>query len=355
MNSLAESVHRLLSDQIDDLGLSHLYTVQQHSIAGLNGSEFVFAGLKNNVAKLKSYEGLDIAWCEEAQTISKNSWNTLTPTIRKPGSQIICSFNPILDTDFIYEFFVKRPPANARVVRMNYTENPWFGEPLLTEMQQMAITDPDGHQNVWLGYPRQVLDGAIYANEIRAATAANRITDVPMVPGVPVETFWDLGFADSTAIWFAQRVGMEYRVIDYLQGSQHPLGYYIEQLQARGYPYSKHWLPHDAQAKQLGTGRSIEELMRAMGLPVQIVPRLSVADGINALRTLFPVIWWDQAKCADGLNCLRRYRYDKDPDTGQLSRNPLHDDASHGADAARYMAVAVRQPAQFVYIPRNRI
>jgi phage terminase large subunit len=117
----------------------------------------------------------------------------------------------------------------------------------------------------------------------------------------------------------------------------------MQALQRRPYTYHTMWLPHDAQAKSLGTGRSIEEMARAAGWRVRIVPRLSVHDGINALRTLFPTVWFDRDKCADGVQALRHYRFDVDANTGQFSRNPLHDNASHGADAARYIAVAMQE------------
>ena len=112
-------------------------------------------------------------------------------------------------------------------------------------------------------------------------------------------------------------------------------------------------MPHDARAKQLGTGRSVEELMRAAGRTVQIVPMLSVQDGINAARTVFGNCWFDAERCADGMNALRRYRYEVDPATGMFSRVPVHDDASHGADAFRYLAVGLKTgPAKATVPPR---
>lgn len=341
-NSIAESVHKLLTNQIDDLGLTGFYDPQKNTIIGQNGSEFIFAGLKTNANKVKSYEGISLVWVEEAQTISKASWEILTPTIRLPGSQIICSFNPVLEEDFIYQFFIKDPPRNALVVEMNYKDNPWFGEPLLTEMNEMREKDPDAFLNVWEGYPRRTLDGAVYAKELREATEDGRITRVPYDPTKPVDTFFDLGWADQTCIWFAQTVGFEYRIIDFHTECQQSINHYLAILQSKGYIYGRDFLPHDAQAKQLGSGKSIEEIMRAAGRRVHIVPRLSVEDGINAVRTIFPNCWFDEQKCADGLQSLRRYRYEVDEDTGSFKRKPLHDQHSHASDALRYMAVSLK-------------
>lgn len=339
--SIADSVHKLLSDQIEALDLGGFFEVQRQSITGVNGSEFIFAGLKNNIGSIRSKEGIDICWVEEAQMVSKSSWDTLVPTIRKAGSEIIVTLNPELDTDVTWQRFVANPPAGAVVRKIGWRENPWFPAVLDQERRALEARDPDSALVVWEGHTRQVLDGAVYANEIRAATKDGRMGRVPYDQAKPVQTFWDLGWADSTSIWFAQIIGFETRVIDHYSNRQQALGHYLQVLQGRGYVLGKCWLPHDARAKQLGTGRSIEEQMRAAGRDVQIVPMLSVADGINAARTLFGNCWFDAERCVDGLNSLRRYRYEVG-EGGGFSRTPLHDEASHDADGFRMMAVALQ-------------
>jgi phage terminase large subunit len=342
--SIADSVHHLLESQIPLVGLEGFYEVQKASILGKNGTEFIFSGLRDT-ANLKSYEAVDVCWVEEAANVSKRSWDILIPTIRKEGSEIWISFNPELDTDETYKRFVLNPPPNAKVVKVNYTDNPWFntpGNPLRAEMEYLKKRDFDSYLTVWEGHCRQVLDGAIYANEIREATKGGRICRVPYDPSKRVHTFWDLGWADFLSIWFVQSIAFEYRVIDFHQDQFKALDHYLRMLQDKRYVYGTHWLPHDAKQHDLGSGRSIEELMRAAGCKVNIVPRLSPTDGINAARTIFPQCYFDEEKTVDGLNALRRYRYDVDQN-GQFSRIPAHDDASHGADAFRYLAVAVKQ------------
>jgi phage terminase large subunit len=167
---------------------------------------------------------------------------------------------------------------------------------------------------------------------------------VPYDATKPVYTFWDLGFGDATSIWFAQSIGFEFRCIDYYQSSGKNLPHYLAVLQSRGYVYDTDWLPHDAQAHELGSGRSIEELMRAAGRKVGIVKKLSVADGINAARTIFPQCYFDREKCADGLQGLRHYQWGEPSAAGVPRREPLHDWASHPADAFRYLAVTIREP-----------
>ena len=342
--SITDSVHRLLADQVAAMGLGEFYEVQQTTIKGANGTLIFFAGLRHNINNIKSIEGADRVWIEEAQTVSKHSWETLIPTIRKDGSEIWVSFNPELDTDETYKRFVASPPPGAQVVKIGWQDNPWFPEVLRDEMEHLRATDPDAYLTIWEGNCRQTLDGAIFAREIREATEAGRLCGrVPVEPSKPVHTFWDLGRADKTSIWFAQQVGFEYRVVDFYENRGHALNHYMKALQAKSYVYGEHWLPHDADNELLASERTIAQQMRAAGFAVRIVPKVSVAEGINAARTLFPNVWFDADLCADGLNHLRRYRYDVDPDTGQFSKQPLHDDASHAADAFRYLAVAIQE------------
>lgn len=343
MNSIRESVHQLLSDRIHALGLADQFVIGTTSIRHDNGSEFVFAGLKHNVSQVRSLEGVNVAWVEEAANISHTSWEVLIPTIRLDGSEIWISFNPVLETDSTYERFVKNPQPNSLLKHVTYRDNPWFPVELQREAAALRARDPDAYQHVYLGECRYTLDGAIYANELRDTQEQGRIGNVPYDPTRPVSVYFDLGWSDQTAVWFAQHIAGEIRLIDFLQDTQRPFNDYLRELQGRGYDYATLWLPHDAQAKSLGTGRSIEEIARNAGWRVRIVPRLSVADGINATRTLFPNMWFDKERCADGLSALRYYRYEVDPNSGQFSRNPLHDQASNGADAIRYVAVAMKE------------
>lgn len=337
--SIKDSVHRLLSDIIIKHKLTSFFTIQQASIKGANGSEFFFEGLRHNTAQIKSYEGVDRVWVEEAVVVSKASWDYLIPTIRKDGSEIWLTFNPELETDETYQRFVVHPPEGAVVIKVNWTDNIWFPEVLRQEMTELKKRDELSYLTIWEGHCRTIIEGAIYAAELTDADKAGRITSVPHDTTKTVHTFWDLGWADNTSIWFVQRVGFEYRVIDYYQSCRQPIQHYIQTCQTRPYTYGTDYLPHDARAKQLGTGKSIEEVMQALGRSVEIVPSLSVLDGINAARMVFPICYFDKVKCADGLQALRRYRYDVD-DLGRPSRNPLHDENSHASDAFRYFATA---------------
>lgn len=343
--SLKDSVHKLLCDQVVALGLETFYDITQATIKGKNGSEINFVGLKNNVANVKSYEGVDICWVEEAQTVSRLSWNTLIPTIRKEKSEIWISFNPELETDETYQRFVIHAPENAIVQKINWSDNPWFPETLRDEKDALKSRDMAAYNVVWEGMCRLTVDGAIFAREMQMAELEGRITRVGYDASKPVHAIFDLGWSDATAIWFLQFVGMETRLIRYVEGNQQTMSDYLAKMQTYGYIYDTLWLPHDAENKTLAAnGRSIEEIVRAAGYKTRIIPRTAVADSINAARTIFRNCYFDRENCHEGLQCLRHYRYEVDPETGQFSKNPLHDNYSHGADAFRMIGLMVSEP-----------
>lgn len=187
--------------------------------------------------------------------------------------------------------------------------------------------------------------GAYYGRDMNAAEVSGRITGVPYDRAVPVWTAWDLGIDDSTAIWFAQFVGREIHLIDYLEASGEALDYYAKEIGDRGYNYAGHLLPHDAQAKELGTGRTRVETLKSMGLTkVTVVPAQSVEDGINAVRLLLPRCWFDKLKTKRGIECLRNYQREFDDKTKAFRMKPLHNWASHGSDAFRYLAMGMPKP-----------
>lgn len=353
MKSIAESVHELLELQIGRLDLKPWFRIEKAHIYGPHGSEFAFTGLRD-AHNLKSFEDFDCAWIEEGANVSKRSFDMLFPTIRKEGSQIIVSFNPELDTDECYKRFVLKPPPGARVVKTSWRDNKWLSDRLLTQIHHMRDTAPDDFLNIYEGHPKVVLDGAIYAHELRTATAAGRIRSVPYDPALPVHTFWDLGIADQTSIWFVQSGLFEYRFIDFLQDRNRALPWYLAELQKKGYVYGWHHLPHDGKRRDLGTGKSIEHHMHAAGFKTKIVPDIGLANGLNAARLLFQKAYFDEVQCADGLNALRRYRWQKNPDTGIYSSQPLHDDNSNGADAYRMAAVGLTQPQREKAVQRQR-
>ena len=341
--SIQESVHRLLKDQIELLGLQSQFEVQETRILGKNGSDFAFAGIRQQgITNLKSFEGTDIVWVEEAQVVSKKSWDVLIPTIRKPGSEIWITFNPELDTDETYERFVLSPPDNALVIACNWSDNPWFPQELETERLQWKRRDPVGYETVWEGKCRPAVEGAIYANEIDQLLRDNRLRNVPYDPMLKVHTVWDLGWNDSMSIILAQRSASEMRIIGYIEDSHRTLDSYVAQLKDMRLTWGSDYIPHDGRTKDFKSGKSTEEILRALGRDPVVLSRDDVEEGIRLARMLFPRCYIDQDKAKPLVNALKRYRRQVNQTTNEPGA-PLHDENSHAADCFRYLAMAAEQ------------
>jgi phage terminase large subunit len=342
--TIADSVHRLLADQITELGLDSFYQVLEGEIRGRNGSLFLFAGLRQqDVHKIKSFEGVDICWAEEAHVITKRSWDILIPTIRKDGSEIWITFNPELDSDETFKRFVESPPPDSVVLPVNWRDNPWFPQTLEQErlLSKRRDTEED-YENIWEGKPRTTVAGAIYRNEILKLIEDRRIRPVPYDPMLKVHTVWDLGWNDQTSIIMVQRLRGEARVIDYIEDSHRTLSDYVAELERRKYRWGTDYLPHDAAAKDVKGGRSAEEIIRDLGRSPMIVPEVGVEHGIKLARLVFPRCYFDEDKTKRLVDCLKRYRRQIHLTTDEPMK-PLHDEYSHGADAFRYMSVVIEQ------------
>jgi hypothetical protein len=183
--------------------------------------------------------------------------------------------------------------------------------------------------------------GAYYGREMQAAENDKRIGRVPWNPALPVHTGWDLGIGDSTAIWFAQVAGREIHVIEYLENSGVGLDWYAKELDRRPYKYGEHILPHDAEVKELGSGKSRVETLASLGIHrVRVMPARRKEDSINGVRLFIPRCWFDADKCERGINALRNYRKEWDDKRKVFHDRPLHDWASHGSDAFAELAAA---------------
>ena len=186
------------------------------------------------------------------------------------------------------------------------------------------------------------LQGSYYANQLRDAEKEGRICTIPHEKNLQVNTYWDLGVGDATAIWFMQQVGKELRFIDYYEMSGEGLPYYVKYLKSKPYNYGRHYAPHDIRVRELGSGRSREETARSLGLPFQVISKIAIDDGIHALRLIFNRLWFDKTKCKDGLNALRQYHKEFDDKRGEFKSKPFHDWSSHASDALRGFAVGHR-------------
>lgn len=187
--------------------------------------------------------------------------------------------------------------------------------------------------------------GAYFSSLMGEADKSGRITSVPCDPSLPVHTAWDLGMSDSTAIWFVQaRPGGTFAVVDYYEACGEGLDHYARVLDEKGYTYGDHIAPHDIRVRELGTGKSRLETARGLGIRFTVAPNIPVQDGINAIRTMLPLCWFDAEQCSSGLESLRHYRREFNERMNDFSARPKHDWTSHAVDAFRYFAVGFRSP-----------
>ena len=339
--SIKQSVHTLLKDQIQALGLGQFYEVVETAIRGINGTEFSFAGLATNtVESIKSYEGVDIVWIEEAQTVSKRSYDILIPTIRKPGSEIWVTFNPYMDTDDTYRRFIINKPNDAVVVKMNYNDNPWFPDVLERERARCKANNPEDYDNIWEGATKAAADGAIYHKEVRQAQEEGRITRVAPDRLLKTHIVMDLGWNDSMSIILCQRNLTEIRIIDYIEDDHRTLDSYSDQLKQLGHNWGTMYLPHDARHRDFKHGISSEEIMQRLGWDTEIVPKSDIETGIKLARMTFDRAYFDSVKAERLIECLKNYRRGINQTTNEPGA-PLHDEYSHGADAWRYLCAVV--------------
>lgn len=396
--SIRDSVHSTLKQWIgklefdDGTPYSDFYVAKETYIRGKNGTEFIFSGL-SNIDSLKSISQVRRCWVEEGQTVRKSSWEKLIPSIRwedrergfhyaygsdgeiitVPGlvSEIVVSYNPELPTDETYMRFHVNPPKSACVIQMNWRDNPWFPEVLRVEMEDLKEKNHNDYMHVYEGEPRTTVSGAIYGKEMKMATEEGRIGAVPYNRAKPVDTVWDLGFGDKTAIWFCQIYGNWYNFIDYIEGEGQIMADYLIQLQDKKYVYGTDYLPFDALdtiihrkfagniqtsiASYQGKQKSIEQIMRDAGRNVRLVPKVPIADRINAGRTIFPQCRIDADKCADGIQALRHFQWSPiNEKTGVSgSREPLHNWASHAAEAWTRAGQVLEMPVKDMPIPAS--
>jgi phage terminase large subunit len=339
--SIADSVHQLLKDLISQMGLESFYDVQQNYIRGTNGTQISFHGLSGQTAgSIKSYEGTTICWVEEAQTISKRSWDLLEPTIRAPGSELWISFNPDMDTDETYKRFVTNTPPNSIVTMMNWMDNPWRSTVLDAAREEMERNAPEDYAHIYMGQCRPAVEGAIYYNEVSKLRSSGRLCNVPYDPMLKVHVITDLGYNDFMALLLVQRLGSEIRIIRYIEDRMRFIPSYHQELADLKLNYGKLYLPHDGRAKHV-TGSSAEEQFRQLGWDVEIVEDIGIEQGIRKTREVFPRFLIDKTNAGELVNRLGRYRRRVNSE-GQAS-TPVHDDHSNGADGTRYLAVVADQ------------
>jgi len=325
--------------------LDKYYECGERYIRSRDGNiHYVFVGLRKSLDAIKSKARILLAWVDEAENVSDMAWQKLIPTVREQESEIWVTWNPESKYSATHQRFRENPPAGAKIVSLNWSDNNWFPKVLSDERLHDKETRPDFYDHIWEGDFLTFSEGAYYSAEMREAKAEGRIREVKYNPAKGVITAWDLGIGDSTSIWFAQFIGTEVHLIDYYEASGVGLDHYAKVLQDKGYVYDQHILPHDVRVKELGSGMSRLEVLADLGIrQVDIAPQLAIDDGIQAVRSMLTRCWFDEVKSEKGIDCLVNYSRDWDENGKTWRLRPRHDWASHGADAFRYLAIGYRE------------
>ncbi|WP_315809447.1 PBSX family phage terminase large subunit [Pseudomonas sp. C9-3] len=361
MNSIKESSFAEIKEAItDNPELAPVFDLGENYIStkGLPGRvDFIFRGLSANLDSIKSTARILICWVDEAESVTDDAYMKLEPTLRAEdegwNAELWVTWNPEARNSPTDKRYRQSKDPRIKVVALNWRDNPWFPAKLNRQRLRDQVERPDEYGWIWEGEYRGIVRGAVYGEELKRLDASDRVTNVPYDRTKPVHLFWDLGRADKTAIWFVQVVPFGFAVIDYYERSGKALDHFIQLLQSRGYVYGNCWLPHDAENELLASRLTVAQQMRDAGFKVRIVKKIRVNEGINAARQVLDRCWFDRTRCdresdrpedgGSGLAALRSYRYEYDEEKKEFKREPLHDWASHGADAFRYLAIAQTQ------------
>lgn len=349
---LAQSSKLLIESKLVDFGIGEAdgFKVYRDVIRTPGDGLLIFKGMQDYTAdSIKSLEGFKRSWWEEAQSATRTSIRLLRPTMRATGSQMWWSWNARRKSDPV-DVMLRGPekPTGAIVVEANWRDNPWFNPELEQERKDTLRITPDAYEHVWEGAYETVLDGAYYAQALSMAKAEKRIGHVARDPMLPVRAFFDIGVRDATAIWIAQFVGREIRVLDYYEAVNQPLATHLEWLRSCGYGNAKCILPHDGNQADQVTAVRFEDHIRAAGFDVQTIENQgkgAALKRVEAARRLFPAIWFNEKDCSAGLDALGWYHEKKD-EARNVGLGPDHDWSSHGADAFGLMCVAYEEPQQ---------
>jgi phage terminase large subunit len=319
--SISDSVHKLLTQQIDDLGLTSFFIVTREAIRGINGTEIVFKGLRTNTQEIKSMEGVDICWVEEAQAVSQDSWDVLIPTIRKDGSEIWITFNPMDEQDPTYQRFVAHPPMDAVIRKVNYDENPYFPDVLRGEMEWLKQKDYQSYLHIWEGEVRKFSNALVFGNYFRVESF-----DTPREARFYHGADWGFATDPTTLV----RCFIDGKTL-YIDQEAWGVGVEIDKTPALfdRVETARRW----AIKADCARPETIS-YMRRQGFNISPAKKWqgSIEDGIEFLKTFDIVV---HPRCIHMIDEFNHYSYKVDKQTGDIL--PIIVDANnHLCDALRY-------------------
>ena len=353
---LSQSSKALLESKLSTLGLnsSDGFKVYKDVITTPGDGLIIFKGMNDYTAdSVKSLEGFKRAWWEEAQTATKRSLKLLRPTLRAPGSQMWFGWNPRFAADPIDQLLRGAElPTDSIVVQANWRDNPWFTPELEQERQDCMRLDPDGYDHIWEGGYETVNEGAYFARQLLDAKSSGRIGAVAADPLMRLRAYVDIGGtgknADSFAVWIVQFVGLQVRVLDYYEAQGQPMAAHVAWLHERGYKPDRLdvWLPHDGDRSDVVFAVTPASELKRAGYAVTTIPNQgkgAAMKRVEAVRQLFPSIWFNEEPTAAGRAALGWYHEKRDEKRG-IGLGPEHDWASHGSDAFGLMCCDWKPP-----------
>lgn len=358
MNSLADSSFEEIARAIEEEPfLSGYYEIGERFIRSKDGRiDFAFSGLDRNIGSIKSKGRILICWVDEAEPVTDDAWLTLIPTLREEGgdwnAELWVTWNPARKTAAVESRFRHASDPLIKVVSLNWRDNPKFPEKLERERKRDYAERPDQYPHVWEGEYVTALTGAYFAKHLADAKAQGRIGNVAADPLMTIRLFCDIGGtgakADAFAIWAAQFIGKEIRVLDYYEAVGQPLATHLNWMRGKGYTPERAqiWLPHDGATHDKVFAVSYESSLRDAGYDVTVVTNQgkgAAAARIEAVRRLFSSMWLNESTTEPGRDALGWYHEKRDEVRG-IGLGPEHDWASHGADAFGLMCVAYEEP-----------
>jgi len=354
LKSLKQSAKLLIEDKIQSLGVGKMFDVQKDKIIAPGNGLIIFEGMQDhNAESIKSLEGFDRCWVEEAQTLSEHSLSLLRPTLRKDGSEFWFSWNPRRKKDAIDKFLRGGNLQNSILIKANWRDNPWFPAVLEEERQTDLRLYPERYDHIWEGDYAKAFEGAYYSAGLAKAKLDGRIGKVSADPLLPLRAFIDIGGSGATAdaftIWIVQFVGQSIFVLDYYESVGQVLEFHVNWLRQRGYQKAICHLPHDGVNENNVTGKRYADHLRDAGFdvppPTPNQGRGAASLRIEAVRRLFPKIWFNETTTEPGRDALGYYHERKD-ETRNIGLGPDHDWSSHAADGFGLMAVVYEEPSR---------
>jgi hypothetical protein len=310
-----------------------------------NGSIYQIVG-SDNPDSLRG-AGIKGAVFSEYAEQDPRAWGTIQPMLLENNGWAMFNFTPKGQNHAyeLYKMAQKMPDVWHSEIK-TAEETGVFTSEQLEQVKAEILSEGktlDFFNQEFLCSFNNPIEGAYYSKIIDDLDKQGRIGNFPHNPALPVFTFWDLGVGDATTIWFAQFVGNEIRIIDYIEDNNRGLDSYIKEVKDKTYIYEQHYAPHDIQIREFTNGKSRLETAYELGLRFMIAPKLSIDDGINAVRSILPKCFFNEATTRRGLLTLKNYKKEFDNKNNTFKLQPKHDWASHGADAFRYLAVSYRE------------